>query len=288
MALPASGPISLNAVNVELGREATITISLNDAIVRTLFAISSGQIAMSNGHGKSNASPPTFYYLDDGEEEVGNTIAAYVTNPNNPGLAYTASYLGSNGCGGGNARLEGGTYTGTLPASGTHAISGPAAINGVIASYKANTIGEAGYYSVDIYFPSFNLTLSGGTSTINIRGPDYQETVWYDNECCRSNGGDCNYGSCTGQSVTVTTDETENCCCYDCNNDGITACGDPADPEYDDSNPPCRDSCNDNGDGSACGSTTNYYYDCNGNGTWSNCPYSQVETNYDILASTQC
>ena len=61
MALPAyPNAISLNAVNVELGRAATTTISLNDEIVRTLFVISSGAIAMSDGHGKSAATAPLF------------------------------------------------------------------------------------------------------------------------------------------------------------------------------------------------------------------------------------
>ena len=54
MALPASGQISLNMVNVELDKSGTALISLNDAAVRTLFGKSSGTIAMSDGHGKSN------------------------------------------------------------------------------------------------------------------------------------------------------------------------------------------------------------------------------------------
>jgi len=53
MALPASGAISLNAVNVEIGNSATATISMNDADVRTLFDDASGTISMSQGHGKS-------------------------------------------------------------------------------------------------------------------------------------------------------------------------------------------------------------------------------------------
>lgn len=56
MALPGSGAISLNNVNAELGLSGTATISLNDAAVRTLFAINSGAISMSDGHGKSNLS----------------------------------------------------------------------------------------------------------------------------------------------------------------------------------------------------------------------------------------
>jgi hypothetical protein len=55
MTLPA-GQISLGEVNVELGLSSTTTISLNQASVRTLAGVPSGQIAMSNLQGKSNAS----------------------------------------------------------------------------------------------------------------------------------------------------------------------------------------------------------------------------------------
>lgn len=55
MTLPA-GQISLGEVNVELGLSATTLISLNQASVRTLAGVPSGQIAMSNLQGKSNAA----------------------------------------------------------------------------------------------------------------------------------------------------------------------------------------------------------------------------------------
>ena len=54
MALPASGAISLNQVNVELGSAGTTSINMNQSTVRTLFGVASGAIAMSNGYGKAN------------------------------------------------------------------------------------------------------------------------------------------------------------------------------------------------------------------------------------------
>lgn len=55
MALPGSGQISLNDVNIELGISPGTLISLNDSAVRTLFGVPSGTISLSNGYGKSNS-----------------------------------------------------------------------------------------------------------------------------------------------------------------------------------------------------------------------------------------
>jgi hypothetical protein len=57
MALPASGSISLSAVNTELALSSTAQITMNDAAVRSLFGKSSGAIAMSDGYGKSSIAP---------------------------------------------------------------------------------------------------------------------------------------------------------------------------------------------------------------------------------------
>lgn len=55
MALPSSGQITLNQVNVELGKSGTAQIGMNDAAVRGLFGIASGEIEMSDGYGKSSS-----------------------------------------------------------------------------------------------------------------------------------------------------------------------------------------------------------------------------------------
>jgi hypothetical protein len=53
MPLPTTGPLSLSAVNTELGRPATATISLGEAAVRALAGVPSGPIGKANLRGKS-------------------------------------------------------------------------------------------------------------------------------------------------------------------------------------------------------------------------------------------
>jgi hypothetical protein len=57
MTLPVSGSISLNDVNTELNIAVNTQISLNQSNVRGLFSMASGQISMSDGHGKANEFP---------------------------------------------------------------------------------------------------------------------------------------------------------------------------------------------------------------------------------------
>ena len=81
MALPSSGAISLNDVNVELGLSGTAQISLNDAVVRTLFIRSSGSISMSDGYSKSN--------------QFAFSISSNQTNANLATLATNAGWNGT-------------------------------------------------------------------------------------------------------------------------------------------------------------------------------------------------
>lgn len=58
MTLPASGLITMNMINVELGRAGTAPINLNEAACRTLAGVPSGIIRMSDFYGKSAQAFP--------------------------------------------------------------------------------------------------------------------------------------------------------------------------------------------------------------------------------------
>ena len=134
MTLPASGPISLNQVNVELGLAGTTSINMNQASVRTLFGVPSGAISMSNGYGKSN----TFSF----------TIASNQTNANLRTLAVNAGWNQASNV---SATINGGIYI-SSNGTGTPALtvngSFPAGVtlinNGFIVGAGGN--GGTGYY----------------------------------------------------------------------------------------------------------------------------------------------
>lgn len=125
MALPASGAISMNDVNTELGNPGTTQISLNDTDVRTLFNIPSGAISLSDGYGCSSFTGATlgiiavtpsamdyFYFPFFGSQPTVNSVS---------GCAYcfdTSTWSAS----------------GTIPQCGTNRF--PAFASGEVAYYE--------------------------------------------------------------------------------------------------------------------------------------------------------
>lgn len=88
MTMVSSGPISLGgnattgglnqSINIELGKSATATISLNDSDVRALLGVPSGAISLNNAYGKSN--------------QFAFTISSNQTNANLRTLAVNAGW----------------------------------------------------------------------------------------------------------------------------------------------------------------------------------------------------
>jgi len=110
MTLPASGAISLNDVNVELGLSATAQISMNDAAVRGLFDVPSGAISMSDGYGKSAV------YTIDRSLRFRSSASAYLNRtPASAGNRKTWTWSGwvKRGTLGGGTLLSAGLISGT-------------------------------------------------------------------------------------------------------------------------------------------------------------------------------
>lgn len=112
MTMVSSGPISLGgnattgglnqSVNIELNRSATATINMNESAVRTLFAVPSGAISMSNGYGKSNRVTAAATISSDTANYTVNTAKApgYVAGVTDFTLTINAGvfvYSGSTG-----------------------------------------------------------------------------------------------------------------------------------------------------------------------------------------------
>lgn len=101
MTLNSSGPISLGgstagqSINLELGKAATATVSLNDTDVRTLAGVASGAIIVpTNFYGKSAVTiefTPTS--VDDIAVEPDSALAGYQINSNGRDYAVNGTSL---------------------------------------------------------------------------------------------------------------------------------------------------------------------------------------------------
>lgn len=74
MTLPATGSISLSAVNVELGRSSTAAISLGETAVRNLAGIATGAISLGNLYGKSVVTVTTIT-ITEGKYDTGGKVS---------------------------------------------------------------------------------------------------------------------------------------------------------------------------------------------------------------------
>lgn len=102
MPLVSSGAISIGgsttdrSINLELGRSATATSSLNESALRTLAGVASGTISLSSFYGKANASVAISNQsaINNSRAGLGGTaVARYQLNLN--GAAYRTNISGS-------------------------------------------------------------------------------------------------------------------------------------------------------------------------------------------------
>lgn len=68
MALPATGPISMRDINIELNKREIALISLDDADVRNLAEVPSGVISMESLRGKSQ-------WINSWEQAINKTLS---------------------------------------------------------------------------------------------------------------------------------------------------------------------------------------------------------------------
>jgi hypothetical protein len=126
MTLPASGAISFNAINVELGQAGTTSANINQASYRTLAGVPSGTIALSNFYGKSN--------------QFSLTISANQTNLN---LGTYASANGWNGSSKLAATINSGVYI-SSNSTGTPALTVSGSFPGGVSLVNNGTIAGMG------------------------------------------------------------------------------------------------------------------------------------------------
>ena len=81
MALLTTGAISLGgtttgrSVNIELGRNGTATISMNESTVRALAGRASGAISMNNFYGKTAFTPLVYTFASTTQSWVGRNAS---------------------------------------------------------------------------------------------------------------------------------------------------------------------------------------------------------------------
>lgn len=149
MTLPSSGVITMADINVELGKSATALITLNDADVRALAGIPSGQIALNNFYGKSRFTPAF---------SPAGTITAYDRGSSGQGSRSAEITINSNGT----ISKVGGTQSGATS-------WGSPTVSGIGSGYEVRLNVTYLYYTgVPPSFAGVAITSTGFTSFYNL------------------------------------------------------------------------------------------------------------------------
>lgn len=203
MTLPVSGAISFNAINVELTVAGTTTANINQASYRTLAAVPSGTISLSNFYGKSNWLPGQTWVKRD---QIGTTawtttkyVNALVWNgsiwvaggnlgacaTSSDGITWTfqsglATAFGSSSFTVGKGFWDGSKFILSLPYQSKFATS----TDGVTWAIQAPSI--SGFYATGQIAKSSSRYVIGGTNGYIMTSTD--GTTWTSSTALRSTG----------------------------------------------------------------------------------------------------
>jgi hypothetical protein len=153
MTLPASGAISFNNINVELGVSGTTQASLGQTSYRNLAGVASGAISMSNFYGKAN--------------EFAFAIASNQTNANLRTLAVNAGWNQSSKV---VATINSGIYI-SSNSTGTPALTINGSFPGGVQLTNNGLIigmGGAGGNTFAGYGPAYNGSAGGGALSVSV------------------------------------------------------------------------------------------------------------------------
>ena len=145
-----SGQISLNDVNVELGRSGTTTIALGDSNVRSLAGVASGAISMNNLRGKSNRVSSSITISANTSNYVLNTskVTGYVAGKTDVTLTINSGVVVYSGSTGSSAFQVDTSWTSgdtiTIVNNGTILGKGGSGGFGAIYGYQAGSGGSGG------------------------------------------------------------------------------------------------------------------------------------------------
>jgi hypothetical protein len=168
MALESSGTMSIGgstsgrSINLELGRSATATSSLNESDLRSLAEVSSGAISISNFYGKSDSITYTGHPLNNADgngcADGGTIDLDYNTGKSQPNTAGTA------------------TFSSGIPYSTLQVIFGDAAngqlgtVSGAQLSINGSTVTAQGMISSNGYNGSYHMSYTASNGTLNSIG----------------------------------------------------------------------------------------------------------------------
>lgn len=168
-----TGQISLNDVNVELGKSGTTTIALGNSDVRSLAGVASGAISMNNLRGVSGTVNISYTFSSNTADASLNlsAISGYSAGKSNITVTINSGvYLYATSTGSYGLNITGGTTGDTLTIVNNGYIMGKGGIGGSGANNKSPQGGENGGTAINFGFALSGATINNTNASAYIGG----------------------------------------------------------------------------------------------------------------------